>query len=98
MSFVAVDVIDFGLIVGIVNERPRHQSMNTENFIFSVFGQADHSVAVNVYMVLEYAGFAPVKTFYATENADLIKTIVADNVAPNFVRQIIQRKPTRTVP
>jgi len=37
MSFVAVDVIDFGLIVGIVNERSRHQNMNAENPIFSVF-------------------------------------------------------------
>lgn len=78
-----------GFVFGIRNERSRNESVDFATFPNFVFVGQDHVlVAAFVGRGREQTLADSVKTFDAPEVADLIKSLVTDDITPKLVQQI----------
>ena len=92
VGLIAVDVIDERFVVGIRYERLSNQPMNKSILGLAIFVQRDAEITFSHIVSLENSRLFIAETFHAPAVADLVTSFVARDVAPNFVRQVVEVK------
>lgn len=93
IALVAVAVVDVSFVFGIGQERLRNQHVNSYVCYLVIFVQHHAEITGVAKWSSANLNVAVKETFDAPHVADAVKSLEADNVAPNFVRQVLDIKP-----